>query len=170
MSRVIYRSSTLISVASSVTITDILNFSVPAGMLGTNKMIRGKLVCDYLNNGAATSTLTITAVYGATTMFADATAANAIDADVRPCSIDFTLSALGATNSQRFDGVVEFGNVNTATTGVGDMGATDTGSWGIQGAAAEDSTAAKTLQIRVTHSKNNANTRFRMHYATLELI
>lgn len=168
---VIQRTTTLVSVASSVTETTAVSFPVGAGNLGTNRMLRLTVFGDYLSNGSGTSTLTLRVKYGATTLWGDVTAANAVDADVRPMRMQFELAALGSATSQRLQGLVLMGNVNSASVaGQGDIGAAETGAWPVAGTSAENSATELSLVVTVQHSLSHANTRFRMHYAVLELI
>lgn len=164
------RATSTVSVASSTTKTDVYSYSVPASILSTNKSLQLTLLGDYLNNGAATSTLTVEVRFGATTLWADVTAANAINAAVRPFYLQATLANLGATNSQLLTGLLALATTTAATTGQGDVAAVATLANPLAGTAAEDTTAAKTLAVAVTHQQSHANTRFRRLYASLELL
>lgn len=164
------RATSTIAVASSVAKTDVYSYSVPGGLLSTNKSLRLTLLGDYLNNGAATSTLTFELRFGATTLWADVTAANAVSATVRALRLEATVANLGASNSQLLSGFILLASTSAATTGQGDVAAVATLANPFAGAAAEDTTAAKTLAVAVTHQQNHANTRFRRLYASLELL
>jgi hypothetical protein len=114
--------------------------------------------------------MTVTVVFGGTTMYADASASMASSATVRPVNMQFQIANLNSASSQYLNGTITWANVNAATTGTGDIGAIATLANIVSGTSAVNTASAQTLQVRVTHSVNNASTSFKRNYAVLEMV
>jgi hypothetical protein len=168
---VLDRNNTQLDIAGTIAETTIYSKTIPANTLGTSKVLRCTLDCDYLNNSSNTRTIIIKVKYGATTMWQDTTNTIAVDVSRHALTIDFRLASAGATNSQVLTGKATMSDPGGATAGFGDFAddeiMTDTN---FAGTAAEDSTADKTLDITVTHSSTEANISLRRNLALLELI
>ena len=153
--------------------TDLLSYSVPANTLGTTGVLRINIICDYLNTDASTSTVTLKVKYGATTLYDDATIAfPALTTTRYPIVISLTLFAKNATNSQGCGGNILIGTTGGATTGIGSAGTDEINALTpLVGAnASEDSTAAKTFVVTVTHSVAGLTTSFRRLYSVIESV
>ncbi len=143
------RQVTTVDVNNTTSETAIYSFSVPGGVLSTNRALRLNLSGDYLNNSGGNSNLTINVKYGATTIAACALGAVSTSANRRSLRVELILAALNATNAQISRGVVSLGSAGSATgTGAAPALAHEV----VHNSIAEDSTAAKTLQVTVTHS------------------
>lgn len=152
------------NVVDTTTETDIYRYSVPANTLGSSRALRLTLYGRYQNNTGANRTFTIKAKYGATTFFDGSTPNIASSADYRAVTIEVTLLANGATNSQE-----AFGEVNIG-------GVPGSGSWGTNGnnvlsslaytTMSIDSTAAADLAVTITHG--TTGTAFVLMSARLE--
>jgi hypothetical protein len=148
-----------VTVTNTAAETSVYSFSVPGNLLSTNRSIRVVMHGTYLNNSAATRTIRLRLKYGATTVCDKTSATNAASATTADFWAEFVLSNTGTTNSQ--EAVM---NLAIDRAGAYISPIIDTG------VATEDSTAAKTLDITVTHSTNNASLTFTKlgAYAVLE--
>lgn len=165
------RAATLLDVVNTVVETSIFSFSVPANMLGTNRMLRLTLFGDYLNNSGAGSTLNLKVKFGATTLYSEITASFASSAQRRAMNLVLWLAAQNSASAQVLGGLFALASNAAATTGLGDLNANATLSNPIgQATSAEDSTAAKTLDVLVTHGVAAATISARRFYACLELV
>lgn len=158
------RQATTSDVNNSTTETAIYSYSVAGGTLGTTGSLLLSLTGDYLNNTGAGSTLTINIKYGATTIGAYSLGSQAQSANRRSIEIDCVLSAANATGAQMARSRVSVGATGTATgTGAAMSLIYDA----VHNSIAEDSTAAKTLQVTVTHGTVSASISCRALNVTL---
>ena len=158
-------------IVNTTTETDLLSYSVPGDTLGEFGSLRVTIIADYLNNHTSTSTVTLKIKYGATTMYQDVTIAFPVSQAARyPVILSFILSSKGATNSQSLSGTLLYGSTGGATTGIGNLASDETNATTpFTGAnASEDSTAAKTLAVTITHGTQNSNISFRRLYSSIE--
>lgn len=159
--------------ASNTTEQTIYTFTVPAGTMGANGLLRLKFWAIYFNNSGGTDTLRIKIKFGGTTLYDSTTAAIAAGAQTRDLIIDFDLFNVAATNLQRGNGECALGSAQNATTGVGDLATAAaippvpirTG-----GAGALDTTADQALAITLTCTTSNANIGVALRKGTLELL
>lgn len=172
---VINRDDTVAGPNNVTTEVSLYTYGVKAGLLGTESALRCTLYGSWLiNSNAATITLRIK--FGATTLYQDVTASQALDADEAAFMISFILLNT-ATNAQKLNGYIHGGNRVAATTGFGDLltldGAAGNIGWSnpIQGVAgAVDTTADATLDVTAQLSAAGASNRFEKRMALLELI
>lgn len=178
---VLDRNTSAVTVANTLTQTSVYSFNVLGGTLATNKRVvltLFGLVTD--TNGAVTNrTLTLRAKYGATTV-ATLTLATSLTGSDGLCppstillastganvgfGVTFELAALGTAASQH--GLLRCATPSlTAFLGAALRTLPDA----IQGAAAEDSTADKTLTLTAQWSAANAANALTVKYAALEL-
>lgn len=152
--------------------TSIYSFSVPANTIPAIGYLRASIIGDILNSTGGSRTIQIKVKYGATTLYDGVTTGLGTTAARHPFVIEVTLGNLGVTNSQFASLVVNIGNANAPTTGIGSIGAGATVvSTSGGGSAAEDSTTTLTLDITVTCSGvASANFSVRRQYASLELM
>lgn len=160
-------------VASSSTETSIFSQSIAANDLSTDRLLRLTVFGDYLHNNGTGDTLTVRLKLGATTILSDTTNFSAtIGAGRQPWQIEALLANAGATNSQYASLRLIAPPANEAApgTGIGDLEGITLGLLGNSAAAAEDTTAARTLDLTVQWSVLHANNSFRKRYAILELL
>lgn len=171
MSYTLYATATNVDVVSTAAETTWLTFSVPANTVGTLGTLHCVIQYDFLNNTGAGDTFTLRVKYGATTMFDDLSVAVVANAARRDGILEFWVAGDGATNSQLLSGSLRLGSVTAATTGTGDIAGTVAMSGSpFGGAAAEDSTAAKTLAVTIQNTTNSINYSVRLLQAFLEII
>jgi hypothetical protein len=132
---------------------------------------------NYLLN-SGTPTLTLTVIYGGTTMYADASVASVASATRGAWFIDALVIAQG-NSDQALTGTIQLVPLDVArgaaTTGTGDFAFANTsnrlGSHTFGGAAAVDSDAAdRTLRFQFTMSASNAANEIVVEGATVELL
>ena len=144
---VINRSPTTTSVDSTVNETSIYSFTVPAGLLETNRTLRVHMVATFLNNtGNNTRTYRLRVKLGATTLLDKTTASVASNATAVDLSGLITLSNANSANAQ-VAGMHFLGE--RAGVVVGTL--VDTG------AGAVDTSVAQTFDVTVTHSFSSAS-------------
>lgn len=174
--RVLFRDASTVTITNSTVETDILNYTVPAGVMSDNRAIRVTLLGARLNNsGAAEAAPTFRIYLAGTVQFADAAVALANGTTWAPVAMEFFIAKMGA--SAYLGGIVSAqGLQGGATTGIGDLaGATTNRCAQIIGSAAGAPFTLNTdvaWQLRVTWQNGtaNANVTFRRHYALVELI
>jgi hypothetical protein len=166
------RGASQIDVVNTVVETAIFTGSVPAGALGTDRMVRLTLYGDYLNNSAAGKTVTFRVKYGATTLWGDISPSlTGNDPLRRTWQIELALGAQGASNVQVLSGRAAMTSTGVGSVaGIGTLAGTPTFDQLFYGSAAEDSTAAKTLAVTVQHSAAVSTVSIRRQYAALELL
>lgn len=167
-------SGSTVSTNTTNTIFDLLNYSVPANAMGANGFVKFLITGNILQNQATGTTYTITVVFGGTTLFADATAAIAQSASRMPMWIEGIVFNKNATNAQGFDGNVRIGDQGGATTGIGDISddeviGCDSNADSEGADSAIDTTAAVTLQVRMTMSVSNAAVETRVKHKSVEV-
>lgn len=156
------RSVTDVDVTNTTTETNMFTYTVPAGLLGTNRILRLSLLGTYVAN-SVTPTMSFRVYYGATLMYADTIFGLGATAFLGGWEFIFHLSARNATNVQELNARLLFGNRAACVTGIGDLGSSSSGAaHPIEGTAAEDSTTA--LDLRVTAQWSGANTTY--HFTT----
>lgn len=163
------KSTTEQIITNTTTPTSVYSFSVPGGTLSTNKTLRFTLTGYYNNTSGGNSTLAVTGVYGATTFAGPASFTNFGNATVGPVTLVILLNANGATNSQRAVTTVQM-VPSTTTVAAAVFTATMQSAQAFHDALAEDSTAAKTFTITITHGTANAAITFKAWVRLLEII
>ncbi|MEQ1726742.1 MAG: hypothetical protein ABL982_00060 [Vicinamibacterales bacterium] len=158
---VIDRDGTAVTVASTTAETSVYSKSIPGGTLGTVKSLWIRMTGDYLNN-VGSQTFTLKVKYGATTILTAAISASA-NASRGAVILEVLLSAAGATGAQVAAStcVMAEGSSANATGTATNEGATNKFMNAVHNAIAEDSTAAKTLEITAQHNGSSANLSFR---------
>lgn len=177
------RANGTIDVNNGTSYTDIYSFSVPAGIMSTNRMLRLTVYGDFLNNTGASALCTPEVRFGGSAVWKGSTAGYAIatSAGRRPWSL---VAYIGNTTaaSQVTGGYFALG---TATAGVTGIGTHPAAAWVAgtlaadggavtplaSGAASTVNTAnAATIAAGVTLSVASTQLSFRKFYATLELL
>lgn len=104
ISPILARDVTLVDVTSTAAETNLVNYTIPGGTLGTNKTLHVELYGDYLRNDATNGTTVRLYVGGIKIYEANWNATSS--ATRRHWHIDFDLRALNATNAQTLHGIV----------------------------------------------------------------
>ena len=179
----IYKTTTAETTNSTAAAIDILNKTnsgvvIPNGLFLAGKMLRVRISGNYLFN-SGTPTWTLTVIYGATTMFADATIASVASAVRGAWILDFLLVAQ-ANNDQALGGVllsqpIEIAKVAPTTGIAGEFDFANTsnrlGVRNFAGSSAVDSDAANsTLRVQMTMNVSNIADEIVVEGATVELI
>lgn len=162
--RVINRVTADTTVINTTTETTVFTFSVPGGMLGTNRRLRLQLIGSFTNTDVVFHSATVRLKYGGTTL---TTQAVLLDIATVGFLIEALLSADGATNAQR-------GSVHSIAdffaSGFAVVGANASPIRYTEGGAAADSTAAQTLLISVQLDIVSIGVGYTMKSAVLELL
>lgn len=165
---VIDREITDLTVANTITETDIFTHSVAANSMGTTGMLMLNLVASLLDN--ATGVLTVRVKFGGTTIFQDDFVAFANSVDRHPIFMELWLANQGATNDQTGGGQINAGDPGGATTGIGNLsGVIEAGSSVVFADSAIDTTTAQTFAVTVQWSAADANLSFIRRCAVLTL-
>jgi len=179
----IYRTTTAETTnntSSAINILDKTNsgVSIPSGLFLAGQILRVRIGGNLLVN-SGTPTLTLTIIYGGTTMFADATVVSAADTDRRAWMLDLDLIAQGNSDQALYGSLylqpIDIAVAAAATTGIGDMATANTsnrlGTIPFGGSAAVDSDAGnRTLQVQFTFNVANAANEVVVEGATVELM
>jgi hypothetical protein len=165
--------------SSAINILDKTNGGVviPSGLFLAGKLLRVRIGGNWLLN-SGTPTVTLTVIYGGTTMFADTSVASVAAAGRAAWYIDLMVVAQ-ANNDQALAGCLSLQPIDVtrtaATTGIGDFTFGNTsnrlGVVPFGGSAAVDSDAAdRTLQVQMTMNVANAADEVVVEMATVELV
>lgn len=155
-------------VTNTVTPTSVYSCSVAGGTLSTNKTLELHLTGYYTNTSGGNATFALTGVYGATT-FMSGSLTTFATGTTGAFDLVVALNANGTTSSQRAVAKVNMVPSGTATAvGVSTSSGLVNTSW--HDAIAEDSTAAKTFSISVTHGTAASTITFKRWVAILKLI
>ena len=175
-SRIIARENTLISIASSVTETDIFNKTIKGGTMGTNRLLRLLLIGARFNNSGATEAQGSLRIYiGGVKQYDDGYVALGTNASWAPVYLEVLLGMQNASNTMYMGGfVLPTGTQGSATTGIGNLSnaAMDGDPLGSASGTTftMDATVDWALRVSWQLGTNNANVIFRRHYALLELL
>lgn len=179
----IYRTTAAETTNTTVAAIEILNKTGSGVVLGSGLFLAGRILRvriggNYLFN-SGTPTLTLTVIYGGTTMFADVSIASIADVDRGAWFLEFLLVAQGNAD-QALTGVltlqpIEVARAAPTTGGPGDMAFANTsnrlGTVNFAGSAAIDSDAAnRTLQVQFTMNVSNVANEIVVEGATVELL
>lgn len=154
---------------SSAAETSVYSVSVPGGTLGTHNKLRLAVHGHVLNNTGSGQSIRVRCYYGATLIYSDLfpTANVVSNASARSYDVLLELSGAGATGAQMASGETHLG-------GAGGLAGVSGGTSTIRGAThttvAEDSTAAKTLEVKVTLGTSDANLSASVNTVHLELV
>lgn len=165
--------TTPVVVNTTNVIQTLFSLTVPDGLLVAGQAIR--VVCGgtYLNNSGGTAAWTWTISFGGVTIFADATAATASDADRGAWRIEFELVCQASTDLI-LTGIVMMqtpGAKTAAATGIGDLAVVTHVNAPIAGVSTVNTdTGNNDLLVRVTHAVSNAAVETALELAYAELI
>lgn len=161
----IYKKSTgSLTVANTLTETDVINEAIPTSSLGTTGMMRVTLVGDYLNNSGAGRSIDFKFYFGGTLLHTISSGGLNATSVRYPGSFECVIANLGATNSQMF--TVNFPQFSAVA------GTPATTPWEQTPAdsAAIDTTVSQTFRVSVTHSFASASIDYTRRYYMIEFL
>lgn len=151
---------------------------IPAGLIGTNRMVKLTAMGDYLWNASNTLRLRVYLRDGAgsnTLLFDDTTGTPNLSSSRQPWQMELNLAALGSASSQLLSGTILWPNFNVAAPASG-IGFADAGPAGPlysifadDSASAVDMSAARYLDVTGTWSTSSASLSWRLKYAALQV-
>lgn len=152
---------------------------IPAGLIGTDRLIKLIAMGDAVWNAANTLRLRIylrDGVGGNTLLFDDTTSTPNLSASRQPWKMELDLAALASASSQLLTGTMLWPNMNAAAPASG-IGVADVGASGYlysifadDAASAVDMSAARYLDATVTWGASSASLAWRLKYATLVVL
>ena len=167
--------NTAVTVVNTVTETNLLNYTLAAGQIGTDKTIRGFLKGDYLNNsGSARACPVFKLKIGGTTVIANASAGSIGASATRAgWELEFEITALASASSQ-FSKLSSSGaDVISGTAFTTGEGSNYRGPWWLlgtsAGATAIDMSGAVAIVVSVTLPVAHASLEVKMFSAPLEV-
>lgn len=157
-----------LTVANTLTQTDIYSKSIPGGLLGADGVLRLRITGEYKNNSGSTVGVQFRGYFGATLFFDSTSFTVTTGATPRSFEAIFEISARGGSAAQQTaKGAIELGAVGSST---GSAGAPATTLRATNAGLTLDSTAAQVLAVSVAHGTANSQISFIRHSATLELL
>lgn len=167
-------SATPQTVTDTITPTDILAFSLPAGRLTAGHKIRVRMGGQYVNTSGGVRTYTIEISIGGTTLWGTASNSNASTALEVPWELDFEIAAESNT-LVHLHGRKSVHTTNTATiAGLGALTASqrsDVTISSVRGGVTVPSLASiRTVSVTITHSFQSASIILTRNQYSVELI
>jgi hypothetical protein len=160
-----------LDIVNTVVDTTLYTFSVPGNSLGTTHSLHLVINGDILNNSGVARAITMTLIYGTTTLY-KATSGTITSVARRACFFEIYLVAAGGTSAQ--EGTVRWLMPNSTgtgvTTGVGSMQSALLADGYGYGTSAENSTGALSLTFKIQLGAADANFSLRRQSAFLELL
>ena len=151
------RSTSEVDVNTTTAETAVYSKSIGAGHMSTDRMLRLRIVADYLQN-SGTPNITIRVKLGGTTILTITGSTIAASATRRGASLLIEIMNLGATNSQVVTAVAPDWAVGPKLIEQ------------LLQTAAVDTSVAATLEVTVQHSASSASISYRKKSAILELV
>ena len=147
-------SGVVTTTASSTSEFDLLNFVIPANLLGTNGAVKVRLSGYILQNDATARDFIWKIKFGTTIVMQDTLAAITQSATNRPFHLDFIVGNLNSTSSQGISGVFMQQDSTAATVGEGSFNDDEMhGSAAFRGTdPAKATTSNQTLQVTMQMS------------------
>jgi len=170
---VLNRLAAPVLIASSNVENTVYTFSIPAGAMGTNKMVRLRLLGDMLNNSGGNVIRTYRYKIGGTTIVQYAvTNGTTTDRYAWETEVDFAnVNGLANSNFLVVRTSAPRGALPVGVGGSNQGGGTNEALTGASsGLLAVNTAAAVTISVTVQMDVSNANAQFRLYYAVLELI
>ena len=148
---------------------DLMNFTVPAGTLGTDGIIRITINSTILNSSGSNRNYIIRVRFGGTVLFQDTTA-NQSTGTTCGLTINLYFSANDSASAQTLTGFIKMGGTGAVTTGItGDLGTDEILSTAVISAtSAVNSNANQAL--RVTIQANGTGTTATRRFYLAELL
>ena len=151
---------------------DILNVTVPGGILATDRQMRVHFGGLVTNNSGGNRTAIFSIYYGTTLMWRDSTPTMTSSANGRGLWLTLLLSNQGVSNSQDVSGQFVLGGVGPTVVGRGDIGSDEiTSHAAIDGTAAVDSLVDQDFRVTVDFSGGaNANLILNRYRCIVEIL
>ena len=150
--------------------TAALTHEIPAGAMGTTRMLRFTLTGYYQNYSGSSQNMYIRVKFGGTTMMAATLVMGKSSSTYRAFTAQGWIANANATNAQRAGMVVTYTtNTNNPTTGYGGVGTTGFAHGALRGTAAEYTDSAVTLEVAL-YRANASNVSLIIDHAVLELV
>jgi hypothetical protein len=159
-------------VSNSNTEATLYSYTVPANLLGTDRILKMTVLGAYINNTGSNQTLRVRYKFGGAEMWNDVTANAASNANERGFRFEFWIANQGTTNSQTGGGTAFIGGTGAASAGSGDLGSYVTlGDAHITFTSdpSINTTSPTTMEITVQMSTTKAGTSVRQDLAFMEL-
>ncbi len=165
-----------VEVINTAALTTVYNFVVPAGSLGTNRLLRVGMIADYLNNDLFSARgIRMRIRFGGAILYDSASAATAIGNSPRRRAVlmEVDISNRDDVDRQIGGGFFVVGLDAIPTAGVGaiaDLATADrTGGEFATEATGLDTSVAQTMEISIAHSgaSNLISFRKQLGYATI---
>lgn len=167
--RIIGRDVSSHTINNSATTTSIYSVLIPANSMGTDRIVRTRILGEYWHSAGAVASFNLRVGLSTTTMYQDTTATFAVSATSRPVFINLDLVNNGANNSQILGGKMEVGSPG-ATTGQGDAAVAAPVDVVIRGTAAVASSSDMTLDVFIAHSAASLLITYAGFYGYSEII
>ena len=177
---ILYKSGTVVTIANTVSETDVISVTIPGNKLGSHGRLRVTLWGDLSQGTNSSVDYQLKAKYGATTIVdsGQVRVGSASTGVVGPLKIVIEIANTGATNAQR--GAMEWygpsmsvGSDTNILIRSNDGGGTSTPGVTnrfLTGSAAEDSTADKTLAVSFKWSAASVNITMSFRHMLVEVI
>ncbi len=162
--------STIVASATNTEQT-LYSYTIPANMLGTDRIVKMTVLGAYKNNSGTNQTLRVRYKFGGTTVWNDVTANAANSSQERGFRFEFWIANQGVANSQTGAGTAFIGGTGTSTNGSGDLGSDETlaDAHITFGDPAINTTSATSMEITVQMSTSNSGASVRQDLAYVEL-
>lgn len=158
-----------VNINNSAATTSIYSCKIPGNSMGTDGIIRTRILGEYFHQTGAVSSFNLRVGLSTTTMYQDTTATYTVSANSRPVMIMFDVVNQNSQSIQVLGGKMEVG-APTATTGEGDAAVAATVDVVMRGTAAVNTASDVTLDVFYTHSVASTLVRFTKFYGYSELI
>jgi hypothetical protein len=159
-------------VTNTTSETNILNYSVAGGAMGTDKALRCRIIGTYVNGSASARSLTIKVKFGTTTLYDDSISIDDTGSTPHPIDFDIVLFNANSASSQKGSAVLRITENTAATTGTGDIAATALKGFtaATYASSSENTSSAKSFVVTVTHSFADPTVTFNYDLVLLELV
>lgn len=165
----IAKSATAVTVNTTSAQTALCTVTIPNGLFLTGRKLRWTGYGSLLNNTGSSQDGAVLAIYGGTTLWAEAMPSFAASSTRRAWSWGFVLDAV-SSSSQKIGGLYNVGGTTGATTGTGDISAL-LGTGSLLGTSAIDSDAAnRDLVVAIDFVGSSATLEFVLESYSLELV
>lgn len=153
---------------TGTTENDLMNFTVPAGTLGTDGIIRISINATLLNVSGANRNYIIRVRYGGTIVYQDTSATQGTGTDVG-LTMSLYFSANNSASAQTLNGSIMVGGTGAVTTGItGDLGTDEILSNAVINAtSAVNSNTDQALRVTIQASGTGTTTTRRFYLAEL---
>jgi hypothetical protein len=169
---VLARSNAQIVLVNTAPEVSIFSYTIPAGLLGTDRTLQVQLMGDLLNNSGANQAINFRVSIGGSTVYNESTGAIPASNVRRPWNWMLNFANLGAANQNYLSGTLMLGAPGGAATGLGDIGAAGFREVAVAsaGALAFDTAVAQTIAVSAQLAVANAAYDFRRFKAIATIL